>query len=104
MSKKKKETLLGDAQKSFQKVKRQTKKIGTKIVKKVPKINTQYKLIGKAGKVLGKAATLAVKNPLITLSAAGLGFAAGASTKRYKKAPKFGENRDLNSRLIKRGI
>lgn len=101
---KKKETLLGQAQKGFQKTKKQTKKVATKIIKKIPKVNTQYKLIGKTGKMLARGATAAVKNPLVTLGIAGLGYAAGASSRRYKKSPKFGEDRDLNTKLIRRGI
>lgn len=101
---KKQETLLGQAKKGFQTVKKQTKKINAKIVKKIPAVNTQYKLIGKAGKMLARGATAAVKNPLVSLGIAGLGYAAGASSRRYKKSPKFGEDRDLNTRLIRRGI
>ena len=81
----------------YQKAKVNVKNIG----KRIP---TEYKFIGKGVKAASKAAKLAVKNPLSTAAIFGAGAIAGASTRRYKKAPKFGENRDLNSKLIRRGI
>ena len=80
---------------------RQLKGIGKKIVKKIPK---QYKFLGKVGKGAAKVAGAAIKNPLATAAVAGTAYALGASSRRYKKAPKPGEGRDLNTRLIRRGI
>lgn len=84
----------------------QIKGIGKKIVKKVPKVNKQYKFLGK---VAGKTAKLAYKatfaNPFVGIGLSAAGAALGASSRRYNKAPRFGETgRDLSSRLIKRGI
>jgi len=80
---------------------RQIKGIGKKIVKKVP---GQYKFLGKTAKGAAKLAGAAVKNPLTTAAVAGAAYAMGASSRRYAKAPKFGENIHLNTKLIRRGI
>jgi hypothetical protein len=71
------------------------------IAKRIP---GEYKFLGKVGKQLGKAGKFAVKNP-ISAAAIGVGaYALGASSRRYKKAPKFGEGRNLNTELIRRGV
>jgi len=80
---------------------RQIKGIGKKIVKKIP---GQYKFLGKTAKSAGKLASSAIKNPITTAAVAGAAYAMGASSRRYVKAPKFGENRNLNTKLIRRGI
>jgi hypothetical protein len=71
------------------------------IAKRIP---GEYKFLGKVGKQLGKVGKFAVKNP-ISAAAIGIGaYALGAKSRRYAKAPKVGEGRDLNTRLIRRGI
>jgi hypothetical protein len=80
---------------------RRIKGIGKKIVKKIP---GEFKFLGKVAKGAGKVAGAAIKNPLTTAAVAGTAYAMGASSRRYAKAPKFGENRNLNSQLIRRGI
>ena len=77
------------------------KGIGKKVVKKVP---GQYKFLGITAKGAAKLAGAAIKNPLTTAAVAGAAYAMGASSRRYAKAPKFGEDRDLNTKLIRRGI
>lgn len=77
------------------------KGIGKKVVKKVP---GQYKFLGKTAKGAAKLASSAIKNPITTAAVAGAAYAMGASSRRYAKAPKFGENRNLNTMLIRRGI
>jgi len=84
----------------------QIKGIGKKIVKKIPKVSGQYKFLGKTA---AKTAKLAYKatfaNPLVGIGLGAAGAALGASSRRYAKAPRFGETgRNLNSKLIKRGI
>ena len=80
---------------------RQIKGIGKKVVKKIP---GEFKFLGKVAKGAGKVAGAAIKNPLTTAAIAGTAYAMGASSRRYAKAPKVGEGRDLDSRLIRRGI
>ncbi len=81
----------------YQKVKMNVKNIA----KRIP---GEYKFLGKVGKGMGKVAKLAVKDPITTAAIAGTAYFLGSKSRRYEKAPKVGENRDLNSRLIRRGI
>ena len=81
----------------YQKVKMNVKNIS----KRIP---GEYKFLGEVGKGMGKVAKLAVKNPVTTAAIAGTAYFLGSKSRRYEKAPKVGENRDLNSRLIRRGI
>lgn len=80
---------------------RQIKGYARKVVKKMP---GEYKFLGKVAKGVGKVAKAAVKHPITTAAIAGAAYAFGSKDRRYAKAPKVGENRDLNSRLIRRGI
>jgi len=80
----------------------QKAKINVKnIAKRIP---GEYKFLGEVGKGMGKVAKLAVKNPVTTAAIAGTAYFLGSKSRRYQKAPKVGEDRDLNSRLIRRGI
>lgn len=81
----------------YQKVKMNVKNIA----KRIP---GEYKFLGEVGKGMGKVAKLAVKNPVTTAAIAGTAYFLGSKSRRYQKAPKVGEDRDLNSRLIRRGI
>lgn len=90
--------------KFFERSTKYIKGIGAKAKKMVPKVNTQYRLLGEAGKGLAKGARFAVANPLVSLGVAGGSYLLGRKSRQYAKAPKVGEDRDLNSRLIRRGI
>ena len=81
----------------YQKVKMNVKNIA----KRIP---GEYKFLGEVGKGMGKVAKLAVKNPVTTAAIAGTAYFLGSKSRKYEKAPKVGEDRDLNSRLIRRGI
>lgn len=103
-SKKIKKTVEQKAPSFFERSGKYIKGIGAKTKKMVPKVNTQYRLLGEAGKGLAKGARFAIANPLVSLGVAGGSYLLGRKSRQYAKAPKVGEDRDLNSRLIRRGI
>jgi hypothetical protein len=68
---------------------------GKKVFKKVP---AGYKI---TGAVIVKGAKLAAMNPVKAIGAAVLGT---ASNRRYAKAPKPGEGRDLRNIILSKGL
>ena len=81
----------------YQKVKMNVKNIA----KRIP---GEYKFLGEVGKGIGKVAKLAVRHPVTSTAIAGTAYFLGSKSRRYEEAPKVGEDRDLNSILIRRGI
>ena len=53
-------------------------------------------MLGKAKKMIGKVGRLTGAGLALTAA----GYIAGASSRRYKKAPKPGENRDLRDMVL----
>ena len=69
---------------------------------------------GKKSKIMGgkilkgtkslvkKGIKFGLKTSAVGLGLAGVSYLAGAKSRRYAKAPKFGENRDLRNKIIGR--
>jgi hypothetical protein len=83
-------------------------------IRKTAKKTGYFERAGKGAKIMGgkilkgsksfvkKGIKFGLKTSAIGLGLAGATYLAGAKSRRYEKAPKFGENRDLRNKVIGR--
>lgn len=83
-------------------------------IRKAAKKSGYFERAGKGAKVMGgkilkgsgslvkKGIKFGLKTSAVGLGLAGATYLAGAKSRRYAKAPKFGENRDLRNKIIGR--
>jgi hypothetical protein len=68
--------------------------------KKIGVMTKAGKTFKKVGKAVGGVIKKGIKLSGAGLALTGVGYVAGASSRRYKKAPKPGENRDLRDMVL----